>query len=76
MIGRSVDTTFDFAGGPGVTWFQFPDIADIDAYKNTYRAHLDALEISPREATNLIDEVHRSYSLNGAMLGELSASAS
>ena len=68
MIGRAVDKSFGFDGGPGVTWFQFPLIDDVDVYKQTYRTHLDALDLSTDEADQLVAEVHLSYALNGAML--------
>jgi heme oxygenase len=75
MIGRSVDKNFGFEGGSGVTWFQFPLIDDIDAYKNAYRARLDSLEMTPDEADQLVAEAHVSYALNGAMLRAVSALA-
>ncbi|MFM8856025.1 MAG: heme oxygenase (biliverdin-producing) [Actinomycetota bacterium] len=75
MIGRSVDKTFGFDGGPGVTWFQFPLIDDSDAYKNTYRARLDSLEMSADESNQFVAEAHMSYALNGAMLRSVSALA-
>jgi heme oxygenase len=75
MIGRSVDEHFAFEGGPGVTWFQFPSIDDIDSYKNSYRARLDSLEMTPDEADRLVAEAHMSYALNGAMLRAVSALA-
>ena len=73
MIGRSVDKNFGFNGGPGVTWFQFPLIDDVDAYKKAYRARLDSLVISGNEADQLVAEAHVSYALNGAMLRAVSA---
>jgi len=75
MIGRSVDKNFGFEGGPGVTWFQFPSIDDIDAYKTAYRARLDSLEMSDDESDRLVAEAHVSYALNGAMLRAVSALA-
>jgi heme oxygenase len=75
MIGRSVDKNFGFGGGPGVTWFQFPLIDDIDAYKNAYRARLDSLEMTEEEADQFVAEAHMSYALNGAMLRAVSALA-
>lgn len=73
MIGRAVDKAYGFDGGPGVTWFQFPALADVDGYKNAYRARLDGLGLEPDDADRLIAEVHRSYTLNGSILRELSA---
>jgi heme oxygenase len=75
MIGRSVDQNFGFNGGPGVTWFQFPLIDEIDAYKTTYRARLDSLDVSDNEADQLVAEAHLSYALNGAMLRAVSGLA-
>lgn len=73
MIGRAVDKTYGFDGGPGVTWFQFPNIDDVTEYKDAYRSRLDRLDLDESEAIALIDEVHRSYALNGGILLELSA---
>lgn len=73
MIGRAVDEAYSFAGGAGVTWFQFPTIADVDAYKNAYRARLDALALDADDADRLIAEIHLSYSLNGVVLRDVSA---
>jgi heme oxygenase len=75
MIGRSVDKNFGFGGGPGVTWFQFPLIDDVDAYKKAYRSRLDSLGMSADEADQLVAEAHVSYALNGAMLRAVSALA-
>ena len=72
MIGRAVDRAYGFDGGPGVTWFQFPAIADVDAYKNAYRARLDGLGLDATETDLLISEIHLSYTLNGGVLRDLS----
>lgn len=57
----------------GVGFYLFDQIADPAAFKDTYRAQLNAVEWSAEERERVIDEVMTAYRLNTEVFHDLSA---
>ena len=58
-----------------LTFYQFPDIADVAAYKADYRRRLDALELAPEQKSCIADEAVAAFELNIALSLEVRAAA-
>ena len=56
---------------PGLLFYSFPGIADLTAFKDAYRARLDAVGWDELESERIIDEVRLAYQLNIAVLDDL-----
>jgi heme oxygenase len=72
-IGRAIDRSYGFGGGPGVRFYAFDAIDDLDAFKDRYRHALDAAAWTAEQKDALVDEVRLAYRLNQAVLAELEA---
>ena len=70
-IARAVAKAFDVDGERGAAFYAFPGIPDQDAFKQRYRAALDAAPWAPEEQERIIDEVLRAYALNARLMQEL-----
>ena len=70
MIGKMVAKTLGL-GDEGISFYRFPAIADPDAFKNEYRAALDALELSDEGRMAIVNEALLAYDLNTAVLAEV-----
>ncbi|MGY2898981.1 heme oxygenase [Curtobacterium sp. PvP017] len=72
MIGRMLSDQFGFDTN-GVLFYIFDQVADPSAFKDTYRAQLDAAPWSADEQERVIAEVELAYSLNSGLLEGLDA---
>jgi heme oxygenase (biliverdin-producing, ferredoxin) len=63
-IGRAVAKRYGLTDGDGVAFYRFDGIADPKAYKNAYRAKLDAIDLTEAELAGLVDEVLVAYRHN------------
>lgn len=72
-IGRAIDRSYGFAGGPGVRFYAFDRIDDPDAFKDGYRADLDGARWDDEDRSSVVAEVKVAYRLNQDVLGELEA---
>ncbi|WP_144750169.1 heme oxygenase (biliverdin-producing) [Curtobacterium pusillum] len=72
MIGRMLAEQFGFETN-GILFYIFDQVADPSAFKDTYRAQLDAAPWSPEEQERVIAEVELAYSLNNGLLEGLDA---
>ncbi|WP_259362904.1 heme oxygenase (biliverdin-producing) [Curtobacterium sp. ME12] len=70
MIGRSLAKQFAFDTN-GIGFFIFDQVADPSAFKDTYRAQLDAVPWGDDERERVIQEVVLAYDFNQAMLDGL-----
>ncbi|WP_428963918.1 biliverdin-producing heme oxygenase [Micromonospora fluostatini] len=70
-IGRSVARNYGLADDSGVAFYQFDQIPRPKAYKDAYRARLDALPLSEAAATALLEEVLVAYRHNTAVFADL-----
>lgn len=71
FIGRAIARAFGDTVANAMSWFNFDELGDLTEYKDNYRAHLDALNLSDADAVALIDEVHAAYTLNTDVLDAL-----
>ncbi|RCK71835.1 MAG: Heme oxygenase [Anaerolineae bacterium] len=61
---RIVAKMYHLDSEQGLAFFDFPKIADITAFKNEYRARLDALPLDEQSAQKLIAEANHAFELN------------
>lgn len=71
MIKRMVQKSFGLGGNDGVAFYEFPEITDIPAFKDSYRAGMDALPLGEGEAQRMVDEANRAFELNIDLFSEL-----
>lgn len=71
-IGKVVARRFGFETN-GIGFYIFGDIADPRAFKDVYRAQLDAAPWDDTEKERVIDEVLRAYRFNTEVFQELAA---
>jgi heme oxygenase len=71
FIGRSVERAYDLKDHQGSQFYWFDEIADLTAYKNDYRSHLDEAPWDADEKQRIIDEVLLAYRLNSRLLAAL-----
>lgn len=70
-LGRIAARRYDLADGDGVRFYDFAELGDLDAYKEAYRAGLDAAPWTVEEQQRIIDEILRAYQLNADVLYDL-----
>lgn len=71
-IGRVIGRQFGFETN-GIGFYLFDQIADPAAFKDAYRAQLDAAPWSADEQNRVVDEVLRAYDFNTRIFEQLSA---
>lgn len=67
LLGR----TDDSESAAGLAFYDFPEIADIDACKAELRARLDALPLDAAGTQAMVTEARRAFARNAAALAEL-----
>ncbi|MEN9621117.1 MAG: heme oxygenase [Actinomycetota bacterium] len=75
-IGRVVSRQFGFSaeeGDAGASFYRFEHIADLGAFKDAYRAQLDAAPWSADEAERVVGEVLSAYDRNTLVFEQLAA---
>ncbi|MGX4653756.1 biliverdin-producing heme oxygenase [Micromonospora sp. SCSIO 07396] len=70
-IGRAVARRYGLTGQAGTAFYTFARIDRPKAYKEAYRARLDALRLSPADEAALLDEVLLAYRHNTAVFAAL-----
>ena len=71
MIKRMVQKSFGTEGDDGVVFYEFPQIADIPAFKADYREKMDSMPLKEGEARKLVDEANLAFDLNVGLFSEL-----
>ncbi|WP_081912954.1 biliverdin-producing heme oxygenase [Glycomyces sp. NRRL B-16210] len=71
-FGKAAKRNYGFEDR-GAAFYSFEGIASPKAFKEEYRARLDAVDLPEDERLRLIDEVLLAYDHNGAMIGGLAA---
>lgn len=71
FIGRRLVEILDRTDGAGTSFYRFPGIPDPGAFKERYRARLDAAPWDEAERRRIVDEVLLAYRHNTAVLEEL-----
>jgi heme oxygenase len=70
-IGRVAARTYGLGEGHGGRFATFEGIEDAAAYRDAYRARLDALAWAPEQQDALIEAVHEAYACNEAVFDDL-----
>ncbi len=70
MMGRSVAKTYE-AGEAGTNFYNFKDVADVNGRKNTYRAALSSLPLSPKEQDEVVQEAVAGFDYAKRMFEDL-----
>lgn len=73
-IARVVRRAYGLDPQRGAAFFHFAGIDDARAFKDSYRARLDAAPWTPGERDAVIDEVRTAYRLNRELIADLDAS--
>lgn len=71
MLRGAIETVLELDATSGTAFYDFPAIADVIAYKDAYRARLDAAAWPEDERGRIIEEVLVGYAHNTAVLDEL-----
>ena len=74
FIGKQVRSQLaerGFADDAGTRFYTFTEIADPTAFKNAYRARLDAAPLDNADKLRVVAETQVAYDLNSALLAEL-----
>jgi heme oxygenase len=71
-FGKAARGNYGFDGA-GASFYDFPDIKSPKAFKEGYRARLDAVDLSEADRDRIVEEVLLAYDHNGAVLAELGA---
>lgn len=61
---RIVMKMFPANNGAGLAFYEFPEIADHNAFKEEYRARLDAMPLDDATAQRIVDEANFAFALN------------
>ncbi len=76
MIKKTVARNLGLAdepGAAGMTFYEFPKIEDANAFKNEFRARLDAFQPANVTLEQVIDEARLAFDLNGELLRDVEA---
>lgn len=71
FIRRVIERTYGIDPTNGTAFYDFPQVPDPVAWKDAYRARLDAVPWTPDEQARVIDEILESYRLNTLLLEQL-----
>jgi heme oxygenase len=71
FIGRVVRRVLGIDETNGAAFYDFPGVPDAKAFKEEYRRRLDAAPWDADERARIIDEIHRAYRHNTAVLAAL-----
>ncbi len=70
MMGRSVAKTYE-AGEAGTNFYSFKGVSDVNARKNSYRAALTALPLTPKEQDGVVQEAIAGFDFAKRMFEDL-----
>lgn len=71
LLKRHVAASLGIPDGEGVAFYEFGGIADPTAFKQTFRARLDALPLDEAATVAVLDEAIRAFELTAALLEEV-----
>ena len=60
VVGRALG----LRGSGGLSFYDFPEIADLDVFKGQFRELLDAMTLTPDECDGVVAEAVRAFELN------------
>lgn len=73
FLGRVVARVYELPDGLGTSTYRFDAIASPKAFKESYRAQLDAAPWSTEERARIVDEANAAFACNSAIFTALSA---
>lgn len=71
IIGRILRRTYDVPEDRGTAFYEFTEIPKPKLFKDSYRAALDGLGLSPEQVGRVVEEVRVVFGLNQALFDEL-----
>ena len=72
LLRRGAARVLELApGAPGLEFYDFPEIPDLDAYKRELRGTLDALPLRPDQAAAIVCEASRAFADTTALFNAL-----
>ena len=71
-LAKAVSRTFALADERGVAFYNFPEIENLNEFKNVYRATLNHLAITPEEHLAIVEEAKLAFQMNGRVFESLS----
>ncbi len=74
ILRRVAARALGLTGQDGLSFYDFPQIPDLAAYKQAFRERLDALPLTLAEQAELPAEANRAFALSGAILAECDGS--
>ena len=72
-LRRAIEQAYGIDERSGTAFYDFPQVPDPDAWKQAYRARLDAAAWDADERARVIDEILLAYQWNTSLLEELGA---
>lgn len=73
FIRRAIEGNYGIDESSGTAFYDFPKVPDPAAWKDAYRARLDAAPWDAEERVRIIDEILAAYDWNTRLLDELGA---
>lgn len=70
-LKRIVAKMYHLESEDGLAFYNFPQIPDHAAFKNEYRARLDAMSLNDAAAQQIIEEANRAFTLNRQMFAAM-----
>lgn len=70
-VARAVRRAFALEPERGAAFYEFPEVADADAFKAEWRAALDALPVDAAGADAIVDEARWAFAAHAALFAEL-----
>jgi heme oxygenase len=71
MIRRALERWYGDHLTGALSFYEFDEIGDLDAFKAAYRARLDDLDLDTGARAAMVEEINRAYRHNGAVFAAL-----
>ncbi|MEL6320044.1 MAG: heme oxygenase (biliverdin-producing) [Cyanobacteria bacterium J06626_14] len=71
ILKRIAQQAMNLNDGEGTAFYEFDDISDEKAFKNTYRQAMDDLPIDEETADRIVDEANAAFGMNMQLFQEL-----
>ena len=75
IMGKIARRSLGIEGDDGLAFYRFDDIADIDAFKDAFRAKLDAMPVKASMKARVVEEARLSFALNHGLANEVTLAA-
>jgi len=71
VVARRLRLAFGLDSDQGLAFYDFPDVSDVDSYKQDYRRTLSALPVDETTKGRIVDEANLAFRLNREIAEEL-----